>query len=119
MTEQEEYKLPEACANVKPMTEWIELPEEDGTCRPCILPIALAWYTQELEEAGHHDLAAQLQEVEGIDNLTPLQVAEKLDKIKDSVDSSLRTRLQELDCTVQVNAQTLSIEEKETETNNV
>lgn len=86
------------------MVDWLEEEEVDDGCRPCAVPFAVPWYVDELKEAGLPELASEVSALADDPDVTPLQTAQKLDSIKAAVDEGLATRLQELDCTVQVNA---------------
>lgn len=86
------------------MEDWIKNdpdPDSPDQCRPCALPIALAWYKEELKEQGRDDLAEELKNT-GLssDHLT---TAKEMDNIKDAVDTKLKERLLEFDATTQAN----------------
>jgi hypothetical protein len=91
--------------------------ENENTCAPCVLPVALTWYWEALEEHGRPELGAELRQLADGPEITALQLAQKLDKIKDAVTGGLRSYLKELDCTLQVNANNL-IEEDSSGSNN-
>jgi hypothetical protein len=86
------------------LVDWLEEADVDDGCRPCAIPFAVPWYVDELNEAGLPELASEVSALADDPDVTPLQTAEKLDSIKAAVDEGLATRLQEFDCTVQVNA---------------
>jgi len=96
-----------ACPNLRPMKEWVAEDDPDS-CRPCVLPVAMSWYHEELTERGLGDLAQELDAVK--DTGDPDQVAEMLDSIKERVDPDVKNRLLEFDCSTQMNAG--SIEEE-------
>lgn len=103
------YELPEACQDKPSMKEWIEKEvDTEEVCKPCVLPVVTAWYIETLDENGLPDKARQLEQFSNQENLTPLQLAEELDSIKEQVDPNLRNRFRELDCSVQVNAAAIS-----------
>ena len=86
------------------MKDWIaadQNPEDSEACRPCAIPVTLAWYVGELREKGYPDTASKL---EGI-GLTsdPLTLAEAMDRIKDEVKPEVRDRLAGFDATTQAN----------------
>ncbi|MEM2905028.1 MAG: hypothetical protein QW587_04735 [Candidatus Bathyarchaeia archaeon] len=83
------------------MSNWIK---EGGQkiCRPCVLPILIQWYQSELTESGREHLARRLSKLVDKADLAPEEVAEELDRIKETVDdASLKLRLREFDCTIQ------------------
>lgn len=93
------------CAKTIPMKQWIEeTPQTDPSCRPCILGPVSHWYSTELRQAGHLDLIARLEDLASGEGLTPSQLAEELDKIKEEVPPEVRGRLREFDCSAQVNS---------------
>ena len=86
------------------MTAWIRddpNPEDSDVCRPCALPVAVAWYAETLEEVGRTDLSAELNDVGETE--APLTVAETLDRIKTVVSDDVKQRLEEHDATTQAN----------------
>lgn len=91
------------------MKDWITQGEgeDNQICRPCVLPFSLQWYADTLRESGDESRAKQLEDFADDSETTPLQVAETLDIIKTEVSDSLRERLFELDCQLQVNAASL------------
>ena len=89
------------CAKLQSMQDWIEGSNSEEECRPCALGPVLQWYESELNEAGKPELAQLLQKFKEDDTLTPLEVAETMDRIKDEA-PDLAERLKEFDCTAQV-----------------
>lgn len=92
-----------ACPDLRPMKEWVAEDDPDS-CRPCVLPVAMSWYYEELNERGLADLAQELDTVK--DTGDPDQVAEMLDSIKKRVDPEVKNRLLEFDCATQSNTVT-------------
>jgi len=88
-----------ACPNLRPMKEWVA-EEDPDSCRPCVLPVAMSWYYEELTDRGLGDLAQELDTVK--DTGDPDQVAEMLDSIKERVDPEVKNRLLEFDCATQL-----------------
>lgn len=89
----------ETC-NPQPLATWIQGEEEaDELCRPCILPVVVSWYGQELRERGEVELAEGLTQVsEGGD---VVQLALHMDMLKDRVPPEVATALRSFDCLVQ------------------
>ena len=88
------------------MADWINNdpdPNNNENCRPCALPVTLAWYRDELKNTGRNDLATRLTEISLSAN--PLTVAQELDSIKSSVGAKERARLLDFDAATQVNNQ--------------
>ena len=114
----EESKLAQAvdsavdCQNVPSMTDWLQadLDEGETECRPCVIGINGSWYIEELKEKGLPEVAARLENLEQNGEVEALRLAQEMDSIKEDVDQSVRERLKELDCTVQVNAKDLNLE---------
>ena len=92
------------CDLTVPMEEWIGEYEggDDEFCRPCTLGLLVNWYVEELREHGKDDLANLIESVKERVDVQPMSIAVLCDDIKGSVDESLRLRLREFDCTVQV-----------------
>jgi hypothetical protein len=88
------------------MEAWLS-EDQEGLCKPCVLPVALAWYSEALEEQGQGPMADSLKALANDPSIQPLQLAQELDRIKATVPSDLAQYLKELDCTVQVNAEEL------------
>lgn len=100
---QESVTTPDGCDNVVSMSEWIQNDKPDGFCRPCILPVTIGWYIDELQSRGQAQRASDL-ELRALDEgAEPLQLADLLDKIKHDVDDQTRARLLEFDCATQNN----------------
>jgi len=90
------------CENTKLLKIWIK-EKNQKICRPCTLPILVQWYTSELKEVGKEDVGKNLVVLTEKENVTPDEVAEELDNIKEKVDGPLKARLKEFDCTIQIN----------------
>lgn len=87
-----------------PLARWIAEEQRKGElCRPCILPLGMAWYYTELRDKGLGDLADKLDRVK--DSGDPGQVAALMDDLKAQVPEEVRARLRDFDCTMQVNVQ--------------
>lgn len=87
------------CASIIGMRDWIQQPDNDGVCRPCLLAPVTQWYMNELQGKGLNDLAAEL---EGAVNGDEITLATKLDEVKDKVSPDLKARLKEFDCHAQL-----------------
>ena len=87
--------------NLKPMAKWVAEPDPKGVCRECNLGPVVQWYGSELKTKGHKKLAKELIDFAKAEDTEPLQLCEKLDKIKDEVEKPLRERLLDFDCAVQ------------------
>ena len=91
--------LEETC-NPQPLLEWIqEAPDDDELCRPCILPVTVSWYDQELRERGLLTLAEELQQVQEAEEVEPL--ARFMDDLKERVPADVRDALRAYDCITQ------------------
>ena len=94
-----------ACQNLQPMAEWVK-GEEPGICRPCIIGPVVQWYYEELKEKGDTETAAKLEAEVNVleeDNMEQvIALCEDLDEIKASVPAELRKKLEEFDCTIQI-----------------
>ena len=97
----------EAC-NPMSMVDWINSeepqPEDedgDGVCFPCTLPLMTNLYQDILKKNGQPKLARKLGKLRKADNLTPIQVAEELDRIKEVTPILVSQALRDLDCEVQ------------------
>lgn len=79
--------------------EWLQTPETDDSCPPCMIAPLASYYLGALQDARETRLANRLQEIyEGGDALT---IAEELDRIKSAVGESLKSELKTLDCMAQ------------------
>lgn len=83
------------------MTEFIQGDDDPDSCRECALPVAVQWYSEELKEQGHPDMAQQLELTAR--EQPALTVAQRMDTIKAEVDGPLRDRLLEFDAATQLN----------------
>jgi len=88
------------------MEEWIRqedpLKDDPKHCRPCRLGVTANWYSNELKEQGHEDLAAVIEQVvERPDPDMPLTLCREFDIIKAVVEEPLRERLKDFDCATQ------------------
>jgi len=90
-------RKPQCRINLQPMEKWLE--EDVSYCRPCILPVAIDWYHQELTEKGHADLAEELDRVRM--TLDSSETCKVMDNIKDRVPVDLRHQLLDFDCATQ------------------
>ncbi|KKL54353.1 hypothetical protein LCGC14_2266290 [marine sediment metagenome] len=90
-----------ACPNLRPMEEWVTEDDPDS-CRPCVLPVAMSWYAEELRERGLNVLADEVDQA-GRDG-DVAGAARALDSVKERVDPDVKTRLLEFDCATQSNA---------------
>lgn len=106
-----QVKLPpdSPCSKVKPMAKWIE-GGDSSECRPCLLGPTVQWYQSELEEKGYPRLAVELTNLVEREEVDPLTLCEKLDKIKATVGRPVRERLLEFDCATQLQESTLEDE---------
>jgi hypothetical protein len=87
------------CASVVDMATWVQQPNGDGPCRPCLLAPLTQWYMDVLRTGGRDDLAAAL---EGAVDGGEVVLATKLDEVKGEVSPELRARLKEFDCHAQL-----------------
>lgn len=94
----EEGKCP---VELKPMATWVQEEDPRGLCRECLLAPVLRWYRDELNEKGHQKFVSELNDIARAAEVLPLQLCEKLDKIKTEVEEPLRERLEEFDCAAQ------------------
>ena len=89
------------------MEEWIRqddpLKDDPKHCRPCRLGVTANWYFNELQEKGHRDLAAVIDQITTRveDPDMPLILCRGFDIIKDVVEEPLRERLKDFDCSTQ------------------
>ena len=109
MAELQDYQLSPECAATPSLAEWVETVEDD-VCAPCVLPVALTWYWEALEEHDRPELGAELRALADGPDITTLALAKRLDQVKEQVTGGLRSYLKELDCTLQVNAKGISKE---------
>lgn len=86
-----------------PLKQWIAEEAPGELCRPCVLPVGMAWYYGELRDKGLGDLADQLDRVK--ESGDPGQVAALMDELKAQVPEEVRSRLRDFDCAMQVNVQ--------------
>lgn len=82
------------------MEEWIE--GDTNFCRPCILPVTIDWYRQELSERGHQELVEEIDKARMTED--PDATCKVMDGIKDKVPVDLKYRLMEFDCSTQEHA---------------
>lgn len=80
------------------MTDWVKN-GSDEFCRPCILSPTVAWYIDELEDAGMHDKAKALEKM--ANDGDPLTICQELDKIKIETRGYLENILKGFDCQCQ------------------
>ena len=87
-------------STLRPLAEWIKGEGgPGGLCRPCVLPVVMAWYEQELAERGLGELASEIEAVRQTGD--PLVVASRLDSIKERVEEPVREVLRGFDCEAQ------------------
>ena len=84
----------------EPMAAWIDGGPADA-CRPCALPIAIQWYTEELQTQGQNELAAGLERIALAED--PLTTAHELDRLKAVVAPNVKLRLLDFDAATQAN----------------
>ncbi|GAI90448.1 unnamed protein product, partial [marine sediment metagenome] len=71
-------------------------------CRPCRLGVTAQWYLNELEDKGHRDLAAVIDQITLLEDPDmPLTLCREFDIIKRVVEEPLRERLKDFDCSTQ------------------
>jgi hypothetical protein len=99
-------KRPQCSISLQSLEEWIQGDTE--FCRPCILPVTIDWYRQELEERGHIDLVEEIDRARMSED--PEATCKVMDNIKDKVPVDLRYRLMEFDCSTQEHAAELESE---------
>ncbi len=89
------------CDNTKPMADWLNEPEVDGECRPCVVANLFPEYQEALKEGGYDGIANELtQALEGEGDIV-LDVAKVMDKAKGYVGEDTKERLKGLDCMAQ------------------
>ena len=99
-------KRPKCSVNLQPMEKWIE--GDTNFCRPCILPVTIDWYRQELNERGHQELVEEIDKARMAED--PEATCKVMDAIKDKVPVDLKYRLMEFDCSTQEHAADLESE---------
>ena len=92
-----EGQKPECPVKLAPMEDWIG--EDASFCRPCILPVNISWYKDELKNRGMAELAGEIEKAQ--DTQDPVQVCKVMDEVKGKVPNDLRYRLLEFDCATQ------------------
>lgn len=90
-------RKPQCRVSLKPMSKWLE--EDTSYCRPCILPVTIDWYHQELNKRGYPELAQELDNVRM--TLDSTATCELMDKLKDKLPLEVRHQLLEFDCATQ------------------
>lgn len=88
------------CACITTMSEWMAKGDTEEECRSCLLLPVTQWYRDELKERGLDDLAKELEAA--AETSQPLELAQKLDEIKDKVPEEVSTRLRDFNCAAQV-----------------
>ena len=88
------------CACITTMSEWMAKGDTEEECRSCLLAPVTQWYRDELKERGLGDLAQELETM--AETSQPLEVAQKLDEIRDKVPEEVKNRLKDFDCAAQV-----------------
>ena len=71
-------------------------------CRPCILPVTIDWYRQDLIEWGHQELVEEIDKARLTED--PDATCKVMDAIKGKVPVDLKYRLMEFDCSTQEHA---------------
>lgn len=89
----------DSCASVINMGTWVQQPDGNGVCRPCLLAPVTQWYMDTLRAAGMGGLVADL---EGAVDGGEVALAAKLDEVKEKVPDEVRARLREFDCHAQL-----------------
>lgn len=93
--------MSEKYPDLQPMVEWVEEKDKDGVCRPCLLGPVLQWYRDTLREKEQWQMALKLARLMKRKDVTPLQLCQELDTIKNQVEAPLKERLEDFDCAVQ------------------
>jgi len=99
-------KRPKCSVNLQPLGTWIK--GDTTFCRPCILPVTIDWYRQELAERGQQDLVEEIDKARMTED--PEATCKAMDAIKDRVPVDLRYRLMEFDCSTQEHASEMESE---------
>lgn len=97
---EEKVEKEDPCACIISMAAWIGEGDTEEECRSCLLAPVTQWYRDELKERGLGDLAKELETM--AESSQPLEVAQKLDEIRDKVPEEIRNRLKDFDCAAQV-----------------
>jgi hypothetical protein len=98
-TEQKPTRKPSPCDSVIEMATWVQQPNGEGPCRPCLLAPVTQWYMDVLKTGGMEELATELERaVDGGE----VELAAKLDEVKGRVSPEVRARLKEFDCHAQL-----------------
>ena len=90
-------KKPPCRTKLQRVKDWLD--GDTSYCRPCIMPVPIDWYQQELRERGQGDLADELERARMTED--PATVAQVMDSIKEKVNHDTRYRLMEFDCYTQ------------------
>lgn len=93
-------RKPQCPVDLQPMEQWIS--KDIEFCRPCVLPVTIDWYRQELAERGHPELIEELDQARMTEDA--IATCRAMDTIKDKVPLGLKYRLMEFDCDTQVHA---------------
>ena len=93
-------KRPKCSVNLESMEQWIS--GDTKFCRPCVLPVTIDWYRQELTERGHIELVEELDKARMTED--PDATCRVMDAIKERLPVDLRYRLMEFDCSTQEHA---------------
>lgn len=91
------------CACITKMSEWMAKGDSQEECRSCLLGPVTQWYRDELQERGFTELAHDLEAMAVTGQ--PVEVAQKLDTIKESVPEDVRLRLKDFDCAAQIHTE--------------
>lgn len=95
-----EEKKKDPCACIINMAEWMAKGDTEEECRSCLLAPVTQWYRDELKERGLGDLVNELEAM--AETSQPVEIAQKLDEIRDKVPEEVRNRLRDFDCAAQV-----------------
>jgi len=93
-------KRPQCSVNLQSMEQWIK--GDTTFCRPCVLPVTIDWYRQELNERGHPELVEEIDKARMTED--PDATCRVMDAIKERLPVDLRYRLMEFDCSTQEHA---------------
>lgn len=97
-----------SCGQTLPLQQWIRGKSENpGACRSCLLVDLAVQYEQVIRSSGQTDQADRYHAFLESSAITPLKVAKRMDQVKAEVPEELRTKLQGLDCSLQMNERSL------------
>ncbi len=92
----------DGCELTLPMMEWVvEKAKDPEACVPCDLSAITPWYRDILRKSGFDDLANEVDAL-ALGEPTDNEVAELLDRVKETVDNeAVRSNLKLYDCMAQ------------------